>query len=155
MDPRPPPSTPEASGWTFSQYRLGYRANARATGPETMCLELAPGEVGPDSGLFAIDLTVAAMSYAVYVDKHPHGLKLPGCKGTVPPDVVFRAPGWNRVAVDDRVTINGCDAGPGSPSDVGCYAIVPGATTVHLAGLKAHTVAMPLPPATQTNFRFA
>ena len=122
-----PPSSPDIDGWLLTGFKIGYRARVTAESA-TMRVECAPDEIGPDSGFVATDTAVTKVSYSLYLSCECRDFKIPGAHGQALASCdILRMPGWNEVvATRDIVLINGIECGPGDPSDMGCYATMPG-----------------------------
>ena len=115
------PTSPDAQGWTCTEYATGYRAKVSLVS-KSMRVNFAPDELGRDSGLAATDTAVTQLGYNVYFPAPGYEtLKLPGFPKAIGIQTGVRAPGWNTVCAGSRYTINGVDCGPATPSDIGCY----------------------------------
>jgi hypothetical protein len=113
---------------------------------ETMRVDLAPMETGPDSGITAYDHTIDSLVYTIYFGTSDVAdLKLPGSGKALGSSVGVRAPGWNAVSAGQRFLVNGVDYGHGEPGNLGCFAMAPrGPRHVCLAGWT--TTQRPLQP---------
>jgi len=159
MKAQQPPSAASVPGWTFASHRVGHRAVVSVINESSMRVDFALNETGPDSGMVAIDRTVAALKYQVYfpgagAEACPSSVALPGL-GAVQPTAaaVFRTPGWNTVeiTVEGTVRINATEFPEGLTMgrsyDLGCYALraqTPGSYVVMQAFEVVRSRALPL-----------